>query len=257
MHHLPPEYSEYREYIAVPEVRKAFDRLVAGVQTDGRYELRKAPHGYMQNLTFIDGDKRPYSVVPAKKWITVYLRNPRSTHPGLTLDALRSRFEGAAPAQGHELKVILRTEDEAIEILELIGVPTGSEFRLPEEVPPQADELTEGAVQKVLINAYERNRQARAICIKHYGLQCSVCDLSFEDVYGDIGRGYIHVHHVVSLASVGRSYVVDPIRDLRPVCANCHSMLHTSEPPLSIDELRRRLTPRSTGSATAGSVRPG
>lgn len=243
MHHLPPEYTEYRDYIAVTEVRKAFDRLVAGVQDDGRFELRKAPHGYMQNLTFIQGDKRPYSVVPAKKWITVYLRSPRITHPGLTLEALRTRFAGAAPAQGHELKVILRTEAEAVDILELIGISSKSEFRLPDEVPTAAPQLTEGAAQKITVNAYERNREARAICIKHYGPRCSVCGLSFEDFYGEIGRGYIHVHHVVSLASIGTSYVVDPIRDLRPVCANCHSMLHTSEPALSIDELRRRTTP--------------
>ena len=241
MHCLPSEYVEYRDYIAVPEVRKAFERLIDGVQNDGRFELRKSPHGYMQNLTFIDGEKRPYSVVPARKWFTVYLRNPRNTHPGLTLEALRLRFQGAAPAQGHELKVILRTEAEVTEILEFMGLLSESEFRLPDEVPDQAAQLTEGAAQKVIVNAYERNRQARAACIKHYGPRCCVCDFSFQDVYGDMGRGYIHVHHVVSLASVGACYVVDPVRDLRPVCANCHAMLHTSEPALSVDELRRCL----------------
>lgn len=31
---------------------------------------------------------------------------------------------------------------------------------------------------------------------------------------------------------------IDPISDLRPVCPNCHAMLHKKNPPYTIDELR-------------------
>jgi 5-methylcytosine-specific restriction protein A len=42
------------------------------------------------------------------------------------------------------------------------------------------------------------------------------------------------------LAQVGGEYQVDPIADLRPVCPNCHAMLHSRRPtPLSIAELKR------------------
>lgn len=116
----------------------------------------------------------------------------------------------------------------------LLEVETIGEWRGPE--------LTEGAVTRVVVNAYERNPQARAACIQHYGTKCAVCQFSFETVYGSIGEGFIHVHHIIPVSSqMGSKYVVDPIRDLRPVCPNCHAMLHRVEPPLAIDDLRGRL----------------
>jgi predicted HNH restriction endonuclease len=47
-----------------------------------------------------------------------------------------------------------------------------------------------------------------------------------------------HGHHTVPLADSGESYVVEPIRDLRPVCPNCHAIIHTRVPPFSIEEMR-------------------
>jgi 5-methylcytosine-specific restriction protein A len=53
-----------------------------------------------------------------------------------------------------------------------------------------------------------------------------------------LGAGFIQVHHTVPLSSIGTEYVIDPIRDLIPVCPNCHAMLHRKTPPFSIAELR-------------------
>ncbi len=80
------------------------------------------------------------------------------------------------------------------------------------------------------------------MCIKHYGAVCIVCDFSFEQVYGDLGAGFIHVHHLTPLSDIGREYQVNPIKDLRPVCPNCHAMLHREKETLSIEVLRARLT---------------
>jgi 5-methylcytosine-specific restriction protein A len=65
-----------------------------------------------------------------------------------------------------------------------------------------------------------------------------VCGLDFGERYGALGEGFIHVHHLTELASIGREYEVDPVRDLRPVCPNCHAMLHRTDPALSPEELR-------------------
>lgn len=97
----------------------------------------------------------------------------------------------------------------------------------------------EGKAITVMVNAYERNREARQKCIDHYGLNCKVCDFNFEEVFGALGKDFIHVHHVVNLASIGREYMVDPIKDLVPVCPNCHAMLHKKNPAYTVEELRR------------------
>ncbi|MGV8803485.1 MAG: HNH endonuclease [Polaromonas sp.] len=101
--------------------------------------------------------------------------------------------------------------------------------------------LPEGAKRKVVVNAYERNPLARAACIAHYGHQCQVCRVDLGEKFGGIAEGFIHVHHIVPLASVGRSYAVDPIHDLVPVCPTCHAVIHLRIPPLSVAEARTLL----------------
>jgi 5-methylcytosine-specific restriction protein A len=59
--------------------------------------------------------------------------------------------------------------------------------------------------------------------------------------YGPIGEGRIHVHHLRELAEVKQAHSINPIKDLRPVCPNCHMMLHSKRPALSIDELKKHL----------------
>lgn len=103
-------------------------------------------------------------------------------------------------------------------------------------------EFEEGSVKKVVVNSYERNPKAREQCLKTHGYNCSVCDFNFENIYGEIGRGFIHVHHLKPISSIGKNYTLNPETDLRPVCPNCHSMLHKTNPPLSIEELKLRIT---------------
>lgn len=93
----------------------------------------------------------------------------------------------------------------------------------PEEV---SNELKEGSKKTIIVNSYERNLKARSECIKEYGVSCNVCGFNFEETYGKRGKGFIHVHHIVPISDIGDEYQVDPIRDLRPVCPNCHAMLH-------------------------------
>ena len=102
------------------------------------------------------------------------------------------------------------------------------------------DELTmvlEGARSTVLVNVYERDPNARTACIAKWGANCSICSFNFGERYGDLGEGFIHVHHLKSLSEIGAQYELNPVTDLRPVCPNCHAMLHRRRPALSIDEL--------------------
>ena len=103
--------------------------------------------------------------------------------------------------------------------------------------PDETEEYVEGATKSVYINAHERNREARKACIEHYGVKCIVCDFDFEEKYGLIGKSFIHVHHLKPIAKQSGEHTVNPITDLRPVCPNCHAMLHLSDPPYTIEEL--------------------
>lgn len=59
--------------------------------------------------------------------------------------------------------------------------------------------------------------------------------------YGEPAAGYIQVHHIVPIAKVGKEYRLNSISDLRPVCPNCHAVIHRREPPFSIDEVKQML----------------
>ncbi len=121
-------------------------------------------------------------------------------------------------------------------------LPTPGYALLAEQTSAENAQLMEGALHRVASSQYERNPAARLACITHYGAACFVCGFSFESAYGELGRGFIHVHHLVPVSSIGEAYQVNPIEDLRPVCPNCHAMLHRKDPPLAVEELQGLLS---------------
>ncbi|MEQ8673630.1 MAG: HNH endonuclease [Aggregatilineales bacterium] len=126
---------------------------------------------------------------------------------------------------------------------ELIQVLQNKAYQLTEEdraIIAQTMELTYREGGKILVSSYqyERNPKARRECINHYGSDCYICDFNFGQIFGNIGEGFIHVHHLKPLSEQDGEYEVDPIGDLRPVCPNCHAMLHKRMPPYSIEELK-------------------
>lgn len=105
------------------------------------------------------------------------------------------------------------------------------------EPPAEVQRYAEGKSRTVTSKTYDRSPRARQVCIEQYGYNCAVCGFNSEVAYGPIGATYIEVHHLKQIADIGEEYLIDPIKDLRPVCANCHRMLHRRRPALSIEEL--------------------
>lgn len=126
------------------------------------------------------------------------------------------------------------------EALEQLGWASPNGFVLSDELIPTAL-LVEGAVCRVTVNAYERNSVARRQCIEVHGTNCCICGFNFGAVYGAQAEGYIHVHHLRPLSELGEAYVVNPVADLRPVCPNCHAVLHLGGGCRSIEEVRQLL----------------
>ena len=108
---------------------------------------------------------------------------------------------------------------------------------LPEELD-STEAIYEGAVKQITVNAYERSAVARKKCLLHHGCKCACCEAVLTEVYGEIAVGFIHVHHLKSLAEIGAKYHIDPIKDLQPVCPTCHAIIHLRKPALSIGEVK-------------------
>ena len=135
---------------------------------------------------------------------------------------------------------IWQLKDELIKALEITDLTGKTQFSDEFSISDEKI-LTEGIKKTVVVNSYERNPKARELCINKYGYSCSVCNISFEDIYGEIGKNFIHVHHLIPISKIKKSYQIDPIKDLRPVCPNCHAMLHKKNPPFSINELKSKI----------------
>ena len=98
----------------------------------------------------------------------------------------------------------------------------------------------EGVDKRFFVKKYERSQILRRRAIEIHGLSCYVCGFNFELIYGEIGKGFIHIHHLEKISSKGEG-LVDPIEDLVPVCPNCHAMLHSNDPPITPEELKEIL----------------
>ena len=107
--------------------------------------------------------------------------------------------------------------------------------------------VREGQLRARTVEYRSRSQLLRAKAVEFYtrcgSIACQACRFEFEQAYGAIGEGYIQIHHLrpVSFLSGEPMNLQRALRNVRPLCANCHQMVHTRTPPLPIDTLRKRL----------------
>ena len=81
-------------------------------------------------------------------------------------------------------------KSKCFRILEANGfaiITKGETHPFPDEVSETAAH-TEGSVQRVFVNRYERDPEARAKAIRHHGLHCHACGFDFKTTYGVAAR---------------------------------------------------------------------
>ena len=112
--------------------------------------------------------------------------------------------------------------------------------------------IYEGKVEEKKVAIRNRSQKLRDEAIYFYsqngGLKCCICGFSFEETYGDLGKGYIEIHHekpIFQYDEIGtEQFMQDALQNVKPVCANCHRMLHRdSKHPLAISELVEIIKP--------------
>lgn len=105
---------------------------------------------------------------------------------------------------------------------------------IPEEYSGKFEgRLTEGNyIRRV------RSGENRRKAIEKHGLKCFVCGFDFEESYGELGKGFIEIHHLIPLGEASEERLVNPEKDLVPLCANCHRMIHRMGSEMSHDNLK-------------------
>lgn len=99
-------------------------------------------------------------------------------------------------------------------------------------------EFKEGELYKSETNFRKRNRGLIELKKSQSNYQCEICQMSFKEKYGEIGKNFIIAHHIIPISKsiVSTKTKLD---DIALVCANCHNMLHRNNPPYSILEMKK------------------
>ncbi|MBS1721816.1 MAG: HNH endonuclease [Armatimonadetes bacterium] len=96
----------------------------------------------------------------------------------------------------------------------------GSKSEPTSDLPESQQVFFEGRVMTT--RTWER--KGRAQCLASKGTRCVVCGFDFGLSYGAEYASLIEVHHVIPYEGFVRE--VDPVKDLAPVCPNCHALIH-------------------------------
>jgi 5-methylcytosine-specific restriction protein A len=82
------------------------------------------------------------------------------------------------------------------------------------------------------------------------GLSCQACRRDYAAEFGKAGTRVMDAHHRVPFSELDAApTALDPVADFDIVCANCHRMLHSRTPPLTVEELKQLLDRTETSSA--------
>lgn len=98
----------------------------------------------------------------------------------------------------------------------------------------------EGAPSDGISSLLERSRFNRSLCLAFHGYDCKACGLNMRKTYRGLKNDFVHVHHLSPMAAAG-ILKPDPVRDMVPLCPNCHAVAHLKNPPYTVDEIKHMI----------------
>ena len=130
--------------------------------------------------------------------------------------------------------------------LEFIGLYSLNDYEINPLETIETEHGIEGKKIRIYTTKYERNPANRREAIKLHGTRCMVCDFDFEEVYGELGKDFIEVHHTKPLSSLEHEVEVNPEEDLVCLCSNCHRMIHRNRNKImTVEKLKKLMEERS------------
>jgi len=199
--------------------------------------MREHPHGYVLNMKRVEGDR--YASIHRSGCAHIRVLRNVSAVGGFTrgsvfkvgADTLQELFQYLGSSRPTSSFKVLRCRS---------CEPSPADLRIDRT----ADEVSSTwhssrYVLPIVVNAFEQDPLAKLECIKAHGTLCKVCSIDLERSYGRLGMDAIHVHFLPPFERLDDSYVLDPVKDLVPICPNCHTMLHRGrEEPLRVEDLK-------------------
>ena len=206
-------------YILCYEIYNLNDSISIAVTADKSRIGKRMMKTYNELLTAMNISDNDTDKIQFRKWSI----SDEITNISQVGDILDQIYDYEISYFETELKAWLSDHSRTIKSFPQFDLQSLSLSELPEEI------LIEGAMKDILTNKYERNIRARSRCIAYYGTACQICGFDFGEKYGEEFAGRIEVHHRKPLYEIKENYVVDPIKDLIPVCPNCHLVLHSKK----------------------------
>jgi hypothetical protein len=110
-------------------------------------------------------------------------------------------------------------------------------------LPYEMEGVAEGASIEEISKSYERSKVNRALCLAYHGYNCKACNTNMRQLYSGLTNDFIHVHHLNPVAISG-TIKPDPIKDMVPLCPNCHGVAHLRNPPYTVTEIKNMIQPK-------------